>query len=400
MSRAYPMILLVAIALAIAPVNCAAFQIPDRSLPKSIEGAISPSSQRLSLRPPVVEEEAELPMLMEQSPVRVPQRDTYGYEAPEPIWGVGSTARTRETQNTIPSNVYRPPAKRLKNQSSDTIAADTAPSRPVETTDAPPRFPRTIYDRLGDLPASESVTPGQAPPALKAPAQMQLPKQTGSILPSRPQESAPVSILRSQQRRGPIVENLSDTPLTLATPNPAAPKTKLAGKTVLNLPQTNKPSAEVTIQPTAKAPVPVVSKNSNLRIRVVAPELMLESQPNELTIEVLNLSPDESSPVEVKVTVPDKLTITRFDRDAWLDDEERVIVFPVPSIPGRHKQSIRLRGVSHSSGQHQLSVALVDDQRTLDQSALAFGVVNQTMLMRNAATQPEEQPRPSTQIQR
>ncbi|MEL7497752.1 MAG: hypothetical protein AAFN77_09095 [Planctomycetota bacterium] len=331
--------------------------------------------------------------------------------APDTAYWNGNGILTEfDNSSQIPPNVYRKPT----------------PAQPIGSSARDGEFDRS--DSEPPKPTDVELEPPAISPSLEGPANtptdslkspFNLPNAS---FPSR----TPVSVLDADiVRRGPVVENLSDSlkPTLASRTNlnfsdspvkeTPAVNSSLAGMSssqsnkLVNQPvnqrsrQSDNRSASQVSNPTldsqragqqtaqapARRPVNVDPTPASMKVRLLAPEVMLASQPNELAIEVLNLSTAASTPVKVKVAIPDDLTITRFDRDAWLDEKSRTITFSINSIPGRYKQTIRLKGVSHSTGQHQVQVAVFAEENLIDQSALALGVIAESALTRNATAE-------------
>lgn len=338
----------------VATTSVQAFQIPGPVFPKTLDGAMDLGGSRKLLTPANRvgykrnRIRSQAPARAGSSPGNAYRRDARTMPKMEQPLGV---------QNQFGnSNVYRkPPVKTDRSAEFDNL-------EPKSILRDLPRTPGSIWRE----PDSQS----QTTPAGSYPSQ---------------------SIQSEASRRGQVVEKLSDPPLpTMATPRMGEVRPGAATKADGFAPQ---PKEQPRLDLSARVgddravqnqPGLVGAVVNSMQVRVVAPQVMLASQPNELVIEVLNLGTTASTPVEVRVSVPKELTITRFDRDAWLDDDRRVITFSIRSIPGRYKQAIRMRGVSHHTGQHQLQVAIVAGDNLIDQSAMAFGVVNESSLLRNA----------------
>lgn len=361
-----------------ATTSIQAFQIPGPAFPKTIDGAIELGGSRNQLTPASRVGYKRNRIRSQASPRVAPspgnafQRNARLMPKMEQPLGV---------QNQFGnSNVYRKPPVKV--------------DRPAELDNL---GPKSILEELPRTPDANRRGPD-----------LQSPSNPASSYPNQTR-SEPFGT----SRRDSVVEKLSDAPLlTMATPatNEQRPMVALNADGFPS--QAKEPSGlNLNGQYVAREGDDRSDKNqserleaagNSMQVRVVAPELMLASQPNELVIEVLNLGTTASTPVEVRVSIPEELTITRFDRDAWLDDEQRVITFSIRSIPGRYKQAIRMRGVSHHTGQHQLQVAIVAGDNLIDQSALAFGVVSENSLLRNAKVNPanEDQYRLQNQLNR
>lgn len=110
---------------------------------------------------------------------------------------------------------------------------------------------------------------------------------------------------------------------------------------------------------------------NKLQVQVTGATAMIESQAADLTVEVSNPTRSKLGPVDVNVQVPEAITITRFDRNAWLDDERRIVAFRLDEIAPGTTETIRLRGISHNVGKTNLRVLL-----TTGEQVIAGKVVN------------------------
>lgn len=104
---------------------------------------------------------------------------------------------------------------------------------------------------------------------------------------------------------------------------------------------------------------PLAPVKGQLEFRIVGVAAMVESESTDMAIEVHNPTSHSIGPVAVNVVVPEELTITHFDHDAWLDAEKRIIVFQLERVnPGTIKK-ISMKGISHSPGRTNIQVALI-----------------------------------------
>lgn len=161
-------------------------------------------------------------------------------------------------------------------------------------------------------------------------------------------------------------------------------------------PTRSKPAIPVPVVTPAKvSPEPKLSKNldiekplapikGQLKFRVTGASAMIESQPADLLIEVYNPTSHAIGPIEVNVRVPDELTITRFDRDAWLDSDNRVIAFNLDQIQAGMVEKIGMKGVSHSAGTTDLSVALLSGETTVAQRTVKSQVFPQQLAQQHS----------------
>ena len=193
--------------------------------------------------------------------------------------------------------------------------ASASPRLPtIEQTETPPRVARRPVD-LSRIEQAE--TP---PPVARRPV---------DLSPSDEVSDAPPAI-RSQPRQ------------TASTPSNAPVEPGLGGNRELQ-----KPLAPVKGQ---------------LRFRVTGVSAMIEGEASDLLIEVYNPTGHAIGPVEVNIQVPEELTITRFDRDAWLDAERRIIAFQLDRIDPEAIQKIAMKGVSNTAGKTSLNVALMSGE--------------------------------------
>ena len=107
---------------------------------------------------------------------------------------------------------------------------------------------------------------------------------------------------------------------------------------------------------------PLAPIKGQLRFRVTGVAAMVEGQPTDVLIEVYNPTSHAIGPVEVNVQVPEELTITRFDRDAWLDAERRIIAFELDRVEAETIEKIGMKGVSNTAGKTSLTVALLSGE--------------------------------------
>jgi len=107
------------------------------------------------------------------------------------------------------------------------------------------------------------------------------------------------------------------------------------------------------------ADVPPATRSQSRQPAVAA---MVEGQSADMLIEVYNPTGHTIGPVEVNVQVPEELTITRFDRDAWLDSERRIIAFQLDRIEPETVEKVAMKGVSNTAGKTTLNVALISGE--------------------------------------
>ena len=117
-------------------------------------------------------------------------------------------------------------------------------------------------------------------------------------------------------------------------------------------------------------PEPLAPIKGQLRFRVTGVSAMIANQPADVSIEVYNPTGYPIGPVEVNVKVPAELTITRFDKDAWLDAERRIIAFQLDRVDPGAIEKIRMKGVSESAGRTVLDVALLSGDTMVAQRSV------------------------------
>ena len=129
---------------------------------------------------------------------------------------------------------------------------------------------------------------------------------------------------------------------------------------------------------------PLVPIKGQLRFRVTGVSAMIENQPADLTIEVFNPTSHPIGPVEVNVKVPVELTITRFDRDAWLDAERRIIAFAIDRVEPGAIQTIGMKGLSETPGHTVLDVALLTGETMVAQRTIKTQVFPEQLARRHS----------------
>ena len=95
-----------------------------------------------------------------------------------------------------------------------------------------------------------------------------------------------------------------------------------------------------------------------LRTSVIGPEALLKDQSDSFEITVANVSQQPATNVIVQLTVPQEITISKLDRDAYLDAKSRTVSWKIPSIGPEQKEVIRYRAVSSAAGRYEQQVTL------------------------------------------
>lgn len=124
---------------------------------------------------------------------------------------------------------------------------------------------------------------------------------------------------------------------------------------------------------------PLAPIQGQLRFRVTGVSAIIENQPSDMLIEVYNPTSYPIGPVEVNVKVPAELTVTRFDKDAWLDAERRIIAFQLERVEPGAIEKISMKGVSQSAGQTVLDVALLSGDTMVAQRSVKTQVFPQQL---------------------
>ena len=129
---------------------------------------------------------------------------------------------------------------------------------------------------------------------------------------------------------------------------------------------------------------PLAPVQGQLRFRVTGVSAMIENQSADVKIEVYNPTSHPIGPIEVNVKVPAGLTITRFDRDAWLDAERRIIAFQIDRVEPGAIQKIGMKGVSQEAGHTVLDVALLSGNTMVAQRSVKTQVFPQQLARKHS----------------
>ena len=208
--------------------------------------------------------------------------------------------------------------------------------------------PSVVTPRVAALPESPVYSNETSRFSAIAP-KLDTPESTPVRLPTIEQIDTPPGIASrpAEQSRN---DEVSDTPPAIR-PQPSQPASPAASD-----------QAEPDLGGNPELLKPLAPIKGQLRFRVTGVAAMIESQPADVLIEVYNPTSHAIGPVEVNVQVPEELTITRFDRDAWLDVERRIIAFKLDRIEPETIEKIGMKGVSDTAGQTSLNVALLSEE--------------------------------------
>ena len=203
------------------------------------------------------------------------------------------------------------------------------------------------------------------------------PRSVASKLPTIEQTETPPGMVpprvTPKPAAAPVGESAAST--SSAQINPIEPE-------AITAPEKTPPQREVAentdlLQPLAPA-------KGQLRFRVTGVSAMVENQPADVTIEVFNPTSHPIGPIEVNVKVPVELTITRFDKDAWLDSERRIIAFQIDRVEPGAIQKIGMKGVSESPGHTILDVALLSGDTMVAQRSVKTQVFPQQLARKHS----------------
>ena len=75
--------------------------------------------------------------------------------------------------------------------------------------------------------------------------------------------------------------------------------------------------------------------------------------------------------------MPEELTITRFDHDAWLDAERRMIAFQLDRVEPGVIEKIGMQGISHTIGKTNVEVALLSGETMIAHRDIATHILPQ-----------------------
>jgi len=90
-----------------------------------------------------------------------------------------------------------------------------------------------------------------------------------------------------------------------------------------------------------------------IRTTVFGPEILIQDTPELFEIEITNNSSQTATNIIVQMGISENLTITDFDRQAWLDHKNRKVSWKLDSLPSGFKEVIRFRAVSGTPGDHE-----------------------------------------------
>ncbi len=116
--------------------------------------------------------------------------------------------------------------------------------------------------------------------------------------------------------------------------------------------------------------------NPVIRTTVFGPDVLIQDTPDLFEIEVANNSSQVATNIIVQMGVSENLTITNFDRQAWLDNRNRTVSWKLDSLPSGYKDVIRFRAVSSTPGSHEQSITVGMENTFQGQTEFVAHVVN------------------------
>jgi len=95
-----------------------------------------------------------------------------------------------------------------------------------------------------------------------------------------------------------------------------------------------------------------------LETKVIGPESMTSAQPDEFDITITNKDGNTATDIVVQLQVPPTMTISRLDREAFLDPENRTVSWKIGSLLPGQQETIRYQAVSATAGSHDHKVTV------------------------------------------
>ncbi|MEM7781894.1 MAG: hypothetical protein AAF623_00845 [Planctomycetota bacterium] len=120
-------------------------------------------------------------------------------------------------------------------------------------------------------------------------------------------------------------------------------------------PESKKPKsqAESLSIESSEAGIPA---NIELLTSVIGPEALVENAADEFEIIVTNNSPVEAKDLIIQVTIPAEITVTKLDRDSYLDQSQRTVSWKVSSIAAGDREVIRYSASCSVQGRYDQNV--------------------------------------------
>ena len=243
-------------------------------------------------------------------------------------------------------STYRPPRKRERQKAE--------PRLTTEQQQAQQQQAQQQQVQQQQIQQQQQVQQRQAQPSAQPEALSRNQRETQRALGYVQDEaySKPQSVLKTDQ---PILSSTTDS----------MAQTTATRATTMNVPATQIAYAQPKTTPRETTPpVAAVQQTSPpavsylLRTSVIGPEALLKDQSDSFEITVANVSQQPATNVIVQLTVPQEITISKLDRDAYLDAKSRTVSWKIPSIGPEQKEVIRYRAVSSAAGRYEQQVTL------------------------------------------
>lgn len=183
-----------------------------------------------------------------------------------------------------------------------------------------------------------------------------------------------VNDLRPSENNQNVRENIRNDSKSDSPPNPNGNRANLEIPPIVSG-DGNEPSwipLEAEFNGIRQIDVPV---KPVIQATVVGPKSITTDVPDLFEIEVSNSSNRNATNIVVQMGVSEDLTITDFDRQAWLDKENRTVSWKLTELPGGYKDVIRFRAVSSTPGKHEQSITIGMENTFQGQTAFVANVI-------------------------
>lgn len=143
--------------------------------------------------------------------------------------------------------------------------------------------------------------------------------------------------------------------------------------TIMSFPAAENKAVELNLSDRDATPL----SGQVIRTSVIGPEMLFMNEPETFEIEVTNYSDQTATNIVVQMGVSDNLTITDFDRRAWMDETNRTVSWQLPELQSGYKEVIRFRGVSTKPGRHKQSISVGMDSTFQGRTNFVANVIPQ-----------------------
>ena len=249
-----------------------------------------------------------------------------------------TSRNSRVASRPTSSSTYRAPGTRRE---APTVTGEVLPL--IVTGDSKPKPPANPARYL----LTDTVPGPDFDPSVYKPPRKLAPRTTNRREPQSAQER-----LRDGAQSKPKSDTKSDTQSILI-----ARETESESESPIEAPA-DSAQAENALAENPAAQNAEQIQNFNLRTSVIGPETLLKDVSDSYEITISNITNHPATNVIVQLTVPDEITISKLDRDAYLDQKQRTVSWKVASIGPGQQEVIRYRAVSSSTGKHDQEVTL------------------------------------------